>query len=135
MRATPAAVVGSRPLQQFSESFDGETCVAHNTSHGVGIDRIVAGMVRKPLPLDITYVLGALSHDFKARLLQRPHGAQMRNAGNFGHASGLDFDFSYQGCAGGFSDGAQILANGVLNVVDRCLLGGSLRPAPRQTGT
>jgi hypothetical protein len=77
--------VMSRRSEQIPELFFGKACGAHNSSHRVGIDRIMAGDCQDPGAIGHDNVF-ALAHDAEACSLQGLDGLTMRYAGNLAQA-------------------------------------------------
>jgi hypothetical protein len=122
-------------LQQLLKGFDAHSGILDDSTHRVGINRIVAGNGDEGTSVRHHDVLAAFADLHEASLLQRPNGAEMRNAGQLGHVLECNFDFPNQGRWDRFSDSGQILANGVLYVFQSFRLGLPLRPTTRQTWT
>jgi hypothetical protein len=75
----------------------------------------------------------ALTNDVEPGLLQGPDRLQVGDPGDLPHRL-RDFNLADLGVPGELGDNRQILANGVLDVLESFVFGRPLRPATRQSG-
>ena len=119
-------------LQQFLESFDGQSRIADDATHGVGVHRIVSRDREKNRAVRQDDMFASLTDLREAGLLQRSYGAEMRDAWNLRHTLKRNFNFPNQTGASGFGHRGQVLADRVPYVFQGFFFGAALRPAPRQ---
>ena len=116
-----------RLLEQLAELFDGEAGVTHEAAHGECVDWIVARDGEDSLAIRHHDVL-ALTCDPEPRLFEGAHCIKVIDAWNLGQALHRNFDFANFFALQLLVHHSEIFPNGITDVIQSLLLGGSLRP-------
>ncbi len=130
-----STVFGPSASEKLLELIDRQARVANDATHRLGIDRIVPWNRHESNTIAHDRVLGTGTHDAETGLLQRPDGLQVVDARQLGHRSDGDFDFSDLVLLQRLLNSCEILPDGILNVLERLLLGRPLRPASGKAWT
>lgn len=120
-------------LQKSAEGLDCEAGVTNDAAHSEGIHGIVPRNGEDPRAVGHNDVL-ALADNDEADFLERADRVEVVDAVDLGQELNGHVDFANLFAAKPFLDRAEILANGVLDVLDRFGFGSALRPAPGQPG-
>jgi len=106
--------------EEVTELLDGETSVLDNSAHRECVDGIVARNGDDTRPVSHDDVLGT-PHNSKACLFQSAHGLLVVDPRNSWHCLG-DVNFADDRALEEVLSSGQILANGVLDILERLLL-------------
>ncbi len=121
--------------EKLAELFDGESRVAHNTTHRKGVDGIVSRDSEDALSVGRHGVL-AFANNAEPGPLQGANGVEMIDAG-ISPTLNRYLDLTDLGAARQVLVGGEVFTNRVRNARDRVglcgALCGALRPAPRQS--
>jgi hypothetical protein len=126
------AVSREEGLQQRAELLIGQAGVADDAAHGERVDGIVSRNGDDPDAVGHHDVL-ALPDDTKAGFLKGPDGVLMVDARNARPVLRGDLDFANDGPFEKGITGGQVSLDRLLDVLERFLLRGALRPAARQS--
>src|SRR2546426_8866678 len=133
-RGAPSASCASYAIRHYSRARKfvfTEPSVANDAAHGERVHGVVSGDRDDPNAVGHHDVL-ALPNDPKARLLQSAYSVLMVDARYSRHVLWGDLNFADDRALKKLIAGRNVFLNGILDVLEGFLFGGSLRPTSRQ---